>query len=93
VAVGRARRGDSEVEYRSAGAYLLDQYKASINDPAKERLEIFQRAAAHQKTSDNTGLVPDPIIGDVINFVDAARPIVSSSGPARCRRRAGTARR
>jgi HK97 family phage major capsid protein len=82
VAVGRARRGADTVEYRSAGAYLLDQYKACVNDAeAKERLEIYERAAAHQKTSDNTGLVPDPIIGDVINFVDAARPIVSFLGP------------
>jgi HK97 family phage major capsid protein len=82
-AVQHARHGLTEaVEYRSAGAYLLDQYKASLNDrEASERLEVFERAAAHQKTSDNLGLVPDPIIGDVINFVDAARPIVSYLGP------------
>jgi HK97 family phage major capsid protein len=82
VAVTRARRGETEVEYRSAGAFLLDQYKASINDrDARERLEVFERAAAHQKTTDNTGLVPDPVIGDVINFIDGARPIVSFLGP------------
>ena len=82
VAVGRARKGTSEVEYRSAGAFLLDQYKAAIGDrDAKERLEVYERAAAHQKTSDNLGLIPDPIVGPVINFIDGARPIVSLLGP------------
>jgi HK97 family phage major capsid protein len=81
VAVSRARRGLDEVEYRSAGAYLLDQYKASVNDrDARERLEMYERAAAHQKTTDNTGLEPDPVVGDVINFIDNARPIVSFLG-------------
>lgn len=70
------------VEYRSAGAYLLDQYHASTGSrEAAERLEIFHRAAAHQKTSDNLGVVPDPIIGNVINYIDAARPLVSFVGP------------
>lgn len=71
-----------EVEYRSGGAYVLDVWKAhNGNREAQERLDIFYRAAAHQKTSDNLGIVPDPVIGDVINFIDAARPIVSILGP------------
>lgn len=78
-------RDESEhgaIEYRSAGAWALDAYKASVGDrAAKERLEVFQRAAAHDKTSDNLGVVPDPIVGDVINFIDAARPLVNLLGP------------
>ncbi len=71
-----------EVEYRSAGAYALDSYRAHLGHrEAAERIELFHRAAAHQKTSDNPGVVPDPVIGDVINFIDAARPIVSALGP------------
>jgi HK97 family phage major capsid protein len=70
------------VEYRSAGAYLLDQYRSSIGDKAAgERLDVFTRAAAHQKTSDNLGLVPDPITGDLLNFIDSSRPIVNLLGP------------
>ena len=42
---------------------------------------MFTRAAAHQKTSDNLGVIPDPIIGDVLNFIDAARPLVGALGP------------
>lgn len=71
------------VEYRSAGAYVLDQYRAALGDKdAKRNLDLYLRAgAAHQKTSDNTGVVPDPIVGEVVNFIDAARPLVSFLGP------------
>jgi HK97 family phage major capsid protein len=77
------RTGESgPVEYRSAGHWMVDLIgAASGSRDAKERLELYERAAAHQKTGDNLGIVPDPIVGDVINFIDAARPIVSFVGP------------
>ena len=70
------------VEYRSTGAYLVD-YIAGSNGSrdAMERLELYTRAAAHQKTTDNLGVVPDPIVGNVINFIDASRPLVNFLGP------------
>jgi uncharacterized protein YdiU (UPF0061 family) len=42
---------------------------------------VYTRAAAHQKTSDNTGIIPIPQIGEVINFIDSSRPMVSAIGP------------
>jgi HK97 family phage major capsid protein len=70
------------VEYRSTGAYLVDYIAASTGSKnAMERLETFNRAAAHQKTSDNLGVIPDPVIGGVLNFIDAARPAVAFLGP------------
>jgi HK97 family phage major capsid protein len=70
------------VEYRSTGAYLVDYIAGSMGSrDAMERLEVYTRAAAHQKTSDNLGVVPDPIIGEVLNFIDASRPIVNALGP------------
>ena len=42
---------------------------------------MFESAAAHQKTSDKLGVFPDPIFGDFVNFIDAARPLVSVIGP------------
>jgi HK97 family phage major capsid protein len=70
------------VEYRSTGAYLVDYIEAQTGSrSAMERLEVFTRAAAHQKTTDNLGVIPDPIIGDVLNFIDSARPLVSFLGP------------
>ena len=70
------------VEYRSAGAWALDSYKAHLGDrECRERLEMFYRTAQHQTTADNLGVVPDPIVGSVINFIDAARPLVAAVGP------------
>jgi HK97 family phage major capsid protein len=82
-AITMARRnGETNTEYRSAGAWALDSYKASIGDrQARERLEMHYRVAAHQTTPDNLGVVPDPIVGNVINFIDAARPVASFLGP------------
>jgi HK97 family phage major capsid protein len=82
--IARMRRevDTGPVEYRSTGAYLTDYIAASTGSrDAMERLELYTRAAAHQKTSDNLGVVPDPIIGGVINFIDAARPAVAFLGP------------
>jgi hypothetical protein len=71
-----------EVEYRSTGEYIIDVRNAAIGDDrAKERLELFYRAAAHQKTSDNLGVIPNPVVGEVINFVDGQRPLVQALGP------------
>lgn len=82
ISTYKGKPGVGEVEYRSAGAYALDAYSSHLgNREAAERLEIFYRAAAHQKTSDNLGVIPDPIVGDVVNFIDSARPIVSALGP------------
>lgn len=78
----RGHREVGEVEYRSGGQYVLDVWKAHNGEhEARERLDLYYRAAAHQKTSDNLGIVPDPVVGNVINFIDAARPIVSTLGP------------
>lgn len=79
---GRREIDKGAVEYRSAGQFVIDSYKASMGDrEAAERLELFNRDAAHMKTSDLTGVVPDPVTGGVLNFIDAARPIVGILGP------------
>jgi HK97 family phage major capsid protein len=71
-----------QVEYRSAGEYALDYWRAGLGvEESRQRLETFNRAAAHQTTSDNPGLLPEQILGPVVNFVDDARPLVSAFGP------------
>jgi hypothetical protein len=75
-------QGPTEVEYRSAGEYAVDMWRAGLGEPeARNRLEIYNRAAAHQTTSQNAGLLPTPILGPVVNFIDAARPMVAALGP------------
>jgi HK97 family phage major capsid protein len=74
-------RATTTVQYRSAGSYVLDQWKGATGDrDAAARVEAYIRAADHQKTSDNPGIVPDPIIGPLINFIDESRPLVSFFG-------------
>jgi HK97 family phage major capsid protein len=70
------------VEYRSAGEFIIDVWRSGLGvEQATARLDVFKRAAAHQTTPDNPGLLPEQILGPVINFVDTARPIVSVLGP------------
>jgi HK97 family phage major capsid protein len=74
--------GVKEVEYRSCGAYIADRYLALMGDDgAMARMEMFNRAAAHQTTADNPGLLPERIVEPVINLVDNSRPIVTTLGP------------
>jgi HK97 family phage major capsid protein len=81
--ISTARRtGSKVVEYRSAGEYMVEAIAAHNGSrQAQERLEVFHREADHQLTGDNLGVIPDPIVGNVINFIDAARPLVSAIGP------------
>jgi HK97 family phage major capsid protein len=75
-------RPAADVEYRSAGHYAIDMWRAGLGQPeARERLDTFNRAAAHQTTTDSTGLLPSGILQPVLNFIDAARPVVSALGP------------
>jgi len=79
---------DRAPEYRSAGAYLVDVLRArgilergvpDMNAAAR----IQARAVADQKTSDTTGILPTPIVGTVIDMIDANRPLITSLGGAR----------
>jgi hypothetical protein len=70
------------VQYRSAGEYAIDMWRAGLGqEDARERLDLFTRAAAHQTTADNPGLLPEQILGPVVSFVDESRPLVSVLGP------------
>jgi HK97 family phage major capsid protein len=71
-----------EVEYRSAGQYVNDVWQAKLGiESARERLDLYQRAAAHQTTADNPGLLPTPVVAPVLNFIDSNRPMVNFLGP------------
>ena len=81
-ATARGESSRTSMEYRSAGEYVLDYWRSRLGDEdAKQRMELWQRAAAHQTTGDNPGLLPESILGPVVNFVDSNRPIVNALGP------------
>jgi HK97 family phage major capsid protein len=72
----------AQVEYRSAGAYVLDYWKGSLGAAdAMKRMDLYNRAASHQTTADNPGLLPIPVVAPVVNFIDESRPITTWLGP------------
>jgi hypothetical protein len=81
-AEARVESPKSSTEYRSAGEYVVDVWRAGLGiEEAAMRLDVFKRAAAHQTTPDNPGLLPETILGPVVNFVDLSRPTVTVLGP------------
>lgn len=78
-----AVRGDrpGPVEYRSAGEYIADRWQAGAGlEEARQRIAVYERAAAHQTTPDNLGVIPEPVVGSVIQFIDSARPVTTALG-------------
>jgi hypothetical protein len=64
-------------EFSGPGDYAVMLHRAMVTkDPAA--VERLNRATAHQTTSDNPGIIPRPVLGPVINLIDAARPFVNS---------------
>jgi hypothetical protein len=71
-----------KVEYRSAGQYIADLWLAQMGDvDAVRRQEFFNRAAAHQTTTDNPGLIPESIVQPIVNFISISRPLTNTLGP------------
>jgi HK97 family phage major capsid protein len=85
----RADGGERAPVYRSAGAFLVDYLAArgisdrGVPDREAEARLAQTRAVADQKTTDTTGILPTPIVGQVVNLIDANRPFVSSLGGAK----------
>jgi HK97 family phage major capsid protein len=84
-AAGTAR----QVEYRTAGEFLVDHLRATggMVDSSGRRLPPdvdaaarVQRAVENQLTADTPGLLPVSIVGQVMNSIDASRPLLTSLG-------------
>lgn len=59
----------------NVGEYLELAIRASQG----EQEAMTTISAADQKLADNVGIVPTPIVGELINVIDGARPIINSS--------------
>ena len=77
-------------EYTSAGAFLVDHLRArgmmrpgDTPDPAAQARMQQVRAIQDQTTGQTAGLLPVPIVGAVVNLIDASRPMISSLGGAK----------
>lgn len=77
-------------QWQTPGAYLADyvrslgvrrgdgRYQVPPDERAGERIT---RALEHETTGDVPGVLPEPIIGPVVDMMDRARPFITSIGP------------
>ena len=84
--------GTPRVEYGSAGAFLVDYVtgRGLLTDGRGSRMAAnadamarVQYALQNQTTADTPGLLPEPIVGQVVNLMDASRPLITSLGGGR----------
>jgi len=70
------------IEYRTAGEYVRDHIRAYVShdDDTVRRLELYHRAAAHQTTTDNPGLLPERLLVPILQNLDFGRPLVTAIG-------------
>lgn len=72
--------------YRSAGAFIVDHLRArgmrsmGIPADAAAAARIERAAVENQLTVDTPGILPQPVIGPIVNTIDASRPFVTSIG-------------
>lgn len=82
---------DRAYEYRTAGEFLADGYRAVVqrDQAAVDRLAsegvvvrdgAIVREIQHETTTQVPGLLPKKIVGEILNDVDATRPLIQSLG-------------
>lgn len=68
---------DINREFPTIADYAIAVHKATaLRDP--DAIARLERATAHQTTGDNPGLIPRPILGPVLNFLQTGRPLINS---------------
>lgn len=82
-------------DYKTAGQVIVDQLRAvgaentAPDSEARDRLkgaevrvvgEEQKRAVAHETTVQTPGLLPKPIVGQIVNQIDDRRPFITSIG-------------
>jgi len=83
------RRLDREARelYRTPGAFLVDYIRAhgilerGVRD--EQAAARLYQVRADQTTADTTGILPTPIVGQVISLLDTNRPLIASLGGAK----------
>src|SRR5688500_1887273 len=91
-----ARTAPRAGDYKTAGQVIVDQLRAvgaentAPDAEARDRLkgaevrvvgeEQQKRAVAHETTVQTPGLLPKPIVGQIVNQIDDRRPFITSIG-------------
>lgn len=64
-------------EFPTIGDWAITVHRAMVKrDP--DAIAKLDRATAHQTTADNPGIIPRPVLGPVLNWLNTARPFISS---------------
>jgi hypothetical protein len=89
----RVDGGERAPLYTSAGAFLVDLIRArgmmrpgdpaDLDAQARVQAAYAARVVADQKTTDTAGILPTPIVGTVVDLIDANRPFITSLGGAK----------
>lgn len=68
---------DINREFPTVADYVIAVHRAQVmRDPSA--IEAIERATAHQKIADNPGIVPRPVLGPVVAYLDSSRPFIES---------------
>jgi hypothetical protein len=62
----------------SAGEYFAGFFRAAQSGDIEEFVRSLPFDRAQQLTTDNAGILPEPIVGNVIKFADSSRPVFGS---------------
>ena len=81
---------DRAFPYATPGAFMVDYLRANgimdrnvRDETAMARVAAAYQARADQTTTETPGLLPTPVVGTVVNLIDANRPLVVSLGGAK----------
>jgi HK97 family phage major capsid protein len=68
---------DVLTDFPDAGSYAVTLHRAvALRDP--DAVARIERATAHQVLAENPGLIPRPVLGPVLNYLDTSRPFIQS---------------
>lgn len=82
---------NGQTKYRTFGAYARDQLIVmkpeianiaggrEVLEAAKERIQRLQRTPENTTSSDVAGLIPNDYLTQILDVIDASRPVVSSA--------------
>jgi len=81
-----ATRSDLIPAHYTAGHLVVDQLRSrgllgEVDPTSTARVDAVKRVVANQLLADVPGLLPVPIVGDVLNTISASRPLITSLGP------------
>lgn len=77
--IGRAQPKPEDIAKMTAGEYLSLHWRQANGDA--DAGQLITRAVAGMTTTDNGGVIPVPIVGELVKLADDSRPVFNSFTP------------